>query len=74
MEGSPTARFAISRLLQRHGKTRHDLGREGFVEAVWDWRDKHGDRIVTQLKGMGAGLDWDAEYFTLDARRSAAVT
>ncbi len=60
-------------LMQQEGQTRHDLGRERFVEAVWDWRDSQGDRIVSQLKGMGAGLDWDSEYFTLDKPRSSAV-
>ena len=53
--------------------TRHDLGREKFLSEVWDWREAHGDRIIDQLKGMGASLDWESQYFTLDAPRSDAV-
>ena len=53
--------------------TRHDLGRETFLKQVWEWREEHGRRIVLQLQGLGASLDWEEEFFTLDEIRSKAV-
>ena len=54
-------------------KTRHDLGREEFVERIWDWRGRTGDRILEQLKMLGCSLDWERAIFTMDPPYSAAV-
>lgn len=64
----------VERELQRHeGKSRHDLGREAFVERVWAWKEQNGSRIVEQLKVLGASADWSRERFTLDEQCSRAV-
>ncbi len=55
------------------GLTRHDLGREKFLERVWDWKNKYGDRIVAQQKKMGASCDWERARFTMDEGCSKAV-
>ncbi len=55
------------------GKTRYDLGREKFLERVWDWKRKYGDRIVTQQKKLGASCDWTQARFTMDEGLSKAV-
>ena len=54
-------------------KTRHDLGREKFIERVWAWRAEKGGTIINQLKRMGASCDWDRERFTMDEGLSLAV-
>jgi valyl-tRNA synthetase len=71
--GIATQSVVEKRLLSESGVTRHDLGREEFLKHVWDWRNKHGHRIVEQLQGMGASLAWEQEFFTLDEIRSKAV-
>ncbi len=53
--------------------TRFDLGREKFLERVWDWKNKYGDRIVTQLKTLGSSCDWERQRFTMDDGCSKAV-
>ena len=53
--------------------TRYDLGREKFLERVWDWKNKYGDRIISQLKKLGASCDWSRERFTMDEGCSRAV-
>ncbi|OGQ14123.1 MAG: valine--tRNA ligase [Deltaproteobacteria bacterium RBG_16_71_12] len=64
----------VERELKRHeGKTRHDLGRASFLERVWQWKEKNGDRIVTQLKAMGASADWTRARFTMDEQCNRAV-
>jgi valyl-tRNA synthetase len=63
----------VERELQKEGKTRHDLGREKFIERVWEWKHKHRGRIVSQLKKIGSSCDWDRERFTLDEGLSNAV-
>ncbi len=64
----------VERELKRHeGKSRHDLGREAFLEKVWAWKEKNGDRIVEQLKAMGASADWSRERFTMDPQCNDAV-
>ncbi|KAL7749939.1 hypothetical protein RI367_004815 [Sorochytrium milnesiophthora] len=64
----------VERALFRDSKrTRHDLGRERFVERVWDWRRDHGDRISQQLERLGALFSWQDAYFTLDADRARSV-
>ena len=55
------------------GLTRHDLGREKFLERVWDWKNKFGGRIVEQQKKLGASCDWDRSRFTMDEGCSKAV-
>ncbi|MBE6620075.1 MAG: valine--tRNA ligase [Ruminococcaceae bacterium] len=55
------------------GLTRYDLGREKFLERVWDWKNKYGDRIISQLKKLGASCDWTRERFTMDEGCSRAV-
>lgn len=60
-------------LRQKEKKTRHDLGREKFVERAAEWRDKHGDIILNQLKKLGASCDWSRKVHTLDAGYSKAV-
>ena len=57
----------------KEGLTRYDLGREKFLERVWDWKHKYGDRIVAQQKKMGASCDWDRARFTMDEGCSKAV-
>ncbi len=59
--------------LRKEGLTRYDLGREAFLERVWDWKKKFGSRIVEQLKTLGCSCDWDRERFTMDAGCSRAV-
>ncbi len=55
------------------GLTRHDIGRERFLELVWDWKAQYGSRIINQLKKLGSSCDWSRERFTMDANLSAAV-
>ncbi len=60
--------------LKKEGIDKHDLGREKFLERVWDWRKEYGGRIVNQLKKMGSSADWDRERFTMDEGNNKAVT
>ena len=57
----------------KEGLTRYDLGREKFLERVWDWKNKYGDRIVEQQKVLGASCDWDRSAFTMDETRARSV-
>ena len=59
--------------LRKEGLTRYDLGREKFLERVWDWKHKYGNRIVEQQKKLGASCDWDRARFTMDDGCSKAV-
>ncbi len=59
--------------LRKDGLTRYDLGREKFLEKVWDWKHKYGNRIVEQQKKLGASCDWDRARFTMDEGCSKAV-
>ena len=63
----------VERSLQKEGKTRHDLGREKFVERVWEWKQRYGGGIVRQLRTLGASCDWEREKFTMDETLSNAV-
>lgn len=65
--------MVVERLINAEGKTRHDFGREAFVEKVWEWKEHSGGTITRQLRRMGASLDWDKERFTMDEGMSAAV-
>ena len=60
-------------LRENEGLTRYDLGREKFLERVWDWKAHFGDRIINQLKKIGSSCDWDRERFTMDEGCSKAV-
>ena len=60
-------------LRKNQGLTRHDVGREKFLEMVWDWKAKYGSRIISQLKKMGSSCDWSRERFTMDEQLSRAV-
>ncbi|MDP4118346.1 MAG: valine--tRNA ligase [Bacillota bacterium] len=59
--------------LREEGKTRYDLGREKFLERVWEWKKEYGGRIINQLKKLGSSCDWDRERFTMDEGCSKAV-
>lgn len=59
--------------LAQEGISRHDLGRERFLERVWDWKEKYGGTIISQLKRLGASCDWDRLRFTMDEGCSEAV-
>ena len=59
--------------LRKEGLTRYDLGREKFLERVWDWKKKYGDRITLQQRKLGASCDWDRSRFTMDEGCSNAV-
>ena len=63
----------VERRLAGEGKTRHDLGRDEFVQRVWEWKDEFGSRIINQMKKLGNSCDWDRERFTLDEGLSKAV-
>jgi valyl-tRNA synthetase len=64
----------VERLLAREGKTRHEVGREAFTKRAWQWRQESGDRILEQLRVLGASCDWSRTRFTLDPELSSAVT
>ena len=63
----------VERDLAKEGKKRRDLGREKFIERVWDWKRHYGGAILDQMKRLGASVDWDREYFTMDENLSRAV-
>ena len=60
-------------LRKEQGLSRYDLGREKFTDMVWEWKKKYGNRIISQIKAMGASCDWSRERFTMDENLSAAV-
>jgi len=63
----------VEQELAKKGMTRHDLGREKFVEKVWEWKEKYGGVITNQLKRLGCSCDWSRERFTMDEGLSKAV-
>ncbi|HSH41839.1 MAG TPA: class I tRNA ligase family protein, partial [Arenicellales bacterium] len=65
--------MVVERKLEEEGKTRHDIGREAFIERVWEWKNHSGGTITRQLRRMGASLDWSRERFTMDEGLSHAV-
>ena len=65
--------MVVERQLAGEGKTRHDLGREAFIERVWTWKAESGGTITRQLRRMGSSVDWARERFTMDDGLSAAV-
>ncbi len=68
-----STQMMVERMLAKEGKTRHDLGRQAFVEKVWEWKKEYGGKILNQQKKLGALPDWSRERFTLDEGLSAAV-
>ncbi len=66
--------IVVERQLQAQGISRHDIGREAFLEHVWAWKAKSGDIITGQMRRIGDTVDWDREYFTMDDTQSAVVT
>ena len=72
--GISTQSVVENMLWRRKKQTRYDLGRQKFVDTVWDWKEEYHERINTVLKRMGGSFDWTREAFTMDANLSAAVT
>ncbi|XP_019948459.2 valine--tRNA ligase [Paralichthys olivaceus] len=71
--GIATQVVVEKKLMRERGMSRHDLGRENFIEEVWKWKNEKGDRIYHQLKKLGSSLDWDRACFTMDSKLSYAV-
>ena len=65
--------MVVERQLDAEGKTRHDLGREAFIDRIWDWKEESGGNITRQLRRLGSSLDWSRERFTMDEGLSDAV-
>lgn len=63
----------VERELEKQGISRYELGREKFIEKVWEWKEQHGSRIIEQLKILGCSCDWDRERFTFDENYVRAV-
>ncbi|KAG8539260.1 hypothetical protein GDO81_021158 [Engystomops pustulosus] len=72
--GIATQTVVEKNLYKERGFSRHDLGRDKFLEEVWEWKESKGDRIYHQLRSLGASLDWDRSCFTMDERFSRAVS
>jgi valyl-tRNA synthetase len=66
--------IVVERQLQDQGQSRHDLGRKNFVSKVWEWKEKSGNTITSQMRRMGDSVDWSREYFTMDDQLSSVVT
>jgi valyl-tRNA synthetase len=85
MQGHPTlwqagtdhagiaTQMVVERQLEGEGKSRHDLGREAFIERIWQWKHESGGNITRQLRRLGSSLDWASERFTMDDGLSEAV-
>ncbi|XP_063794068.1 valine--tRNA ligase, mitochondrial [Pseudophryne corroboree] len=72
--GIATQAVVEKNLYKEQGLSRHDLGREEFLKAVWKWKENKGERIYHQLQSLGASLDWDRSCFTMDEHFSRAVS
>lgn len=68
-----STQMVVERLLAKEGITRHDLGRDAFVEKVWEWKEKSGGRICQQIRELGASIDWSRERFSMDEGLTDAV-
>ena len=66
--------IVVERQLQEQKVSRHDLGRKNFVAKIWEWKEKSGDTITSQMRRMGDSVDWSREYFTMDPKLSKTVT
>ncbi|NQE33905.1 valine--tRNA ligase [Microcoleus asticus] len=77
LPGTDHASIAVQTILEKQlkaeGKTRHDLGREKFLERAWEWKAESGNTITNQLRSLGVSVDWSRERFTMDEGLSAAV-
>ncbi len=62
--------IVVERQLDAQKVSRHDLGREKFLEKVWEWKETSGNTITRQIRRLGASIDWDKEYFTMDSKMS----
>jgi valyl-tRNA synthetase len=71
--GGIATQNVVEKLLKKEGITKYDLGREKFLEKMWQWRSETGDIILNQLKMIGCGLDWGRVSFTMDESRSKSV-
>ena len=71
--GIATQVMVEKQLKKAEGKTRHDLGREAFLERVWDWKKEKGGIIINQLKKLGCSCDWSRERFTMDESYSRCI-
>ncbi len=75
--GTDHAGIATQKIVENQlaaaGKSRHDLGRQAFIERVWQWKEESGSTITRQMRRLGASVDWSRERFTMDAGLSAAV-
>lgn len=71
--GIATQVVVEKKLMREKAMSRHDLGREAFIQEVWKWKNEKGDRIYHQLKKLGSSLDWDRACFTMDSKLSYAV-
>ncbi|KAJ2684826.1 valine--tRNA ligase, partial [Coemansia spiralis] len=71
--GISTQAVVEKQIWKQSQKTRHDYGREAFVDLVWDWKNKYGHQITNQIKRLGASFDWSRERFTLDETMSRAT-
>ena len=65
--------MVVERQLEAEGKTRHDLGRDAFIERIWNWKEESGGNITRQLRRLGSSLDWQHERFTMDDGLSESV-
>lgn len=65
--------IVVERQLDAQKITRHDLGRQAFIEKVWEWKELSGNTITSQVRRLGASADWPREYFTMDSQMSAGV-
>jgi len=65
--------IVVERQLDAQKISRHDLGREKFLEKVWAWKEQSGSTITNQIRRLGASIDWSREYFTMDEKMSKAV-
>ena len=72
--GIATQVVVEKKLFKEQKITRHDLGREKFVEKVWEWKKEYGAAIYDQLKKLGSSVDWDRAVFTMDEKMCKAVT
>ena len=68
-----STQLMVSRALKKEGKSRHDLGREKFVERVWQWKRESGGQITVQMRREGASVDWSRDKFTMDEDMSRVV-
>ena len=71
--GIATQMVVERKIAAEEGKTRHDYGREAFIDKIWQWKGESGDTITKQLRRLGASVDWERERFTMDEGLSGAV-